>query len=232
MTDFFNLPSKAGQDTQNQYLSQIAQHLGVTAGNLQDAINMANQANQAAAEKITDLETRFQTLTAEQQQDAEVIDARDGENSLGARLDRYDTHLAEKATDANGVHGLKIEEGIWTPTLSGGNHTYLERSGVYYKIGKAVTIRFNILLQAKDGGMTGNALITGLPFAANGVFGVEKAILEGITMPSGVTTDYVGYLIGTHIELRCLSNGSWDNIKAENIGGNARIYASAVYFVG
>lgn len=102
MTDFFNLPSKAGQDTQNQYLSQIAQHLGVTAGNLQDAINMANQANQAAAEKITDLETRFQTLTAEQQQDAEVIDARDGETSLRARLDRdhaeFASHMAENVS--------------------------------------------------------------------------------------------------------------------------------------
>jgi hypothetical protein len=151
---------------------------------------------------------------------------------IDAHIADYLAHKAEKATDANGVHGLKIEEGIWTPTLSGGNHTYLERSGAYYKIGKAVTIRFNILLQAKDGGMTGNALITGLPFAANGVFGVEKALLEGITMPSGFTTDYVGYLIGTYIELRCLSNGSWDNIKAENIGDNARIYASAVYFVG
>lgn len=140
-------------------------------------------------------------------------------------------HLADSVSDVDGAHGLKVESGTWTPTLSGGNHTYFERSGVYYKIGKAVTIRFNILLQTKDGGMTGNAVITGLPFAANGVFGVEKAIFEGVTMPSGFTTDYVGYLIGTHIELRCLSNGSWDNIKAENIGGNARIYASAVYFV-
>ena len=102
MTNFFNLPSKAGQDAQNQYLAVIAQHLGVTAGNLQDAINMANQANQAATAKITDLETRFQTLTAEQQHDAEVIDARDGETSLRARLDRdhaeFASHMAENVS--------------------------------------------------------------------------------------------------------------------------------------
>ena len=38
--------------------------------------------------KIQEVETRFNTLTSTQQQDAEVIDARDGEVSLKARLDR------------------------------------------------------------------------------------------------------------------------------------------------
>ena len=38
--------------------------------------------------KINEVETRFNALTSKQQQDAEVIDARDGETSLKARLDR------------------------------------------------------------------------------------------------------------------------------------------------
>ena len=38
--------------------------------------------------KINEVETRFNTLTSKQQQDAEVIDARDGETSLKTRLDR------------------------------------------------------------------------------------------------------------------------------------------------
>jgi len=38
--------------------------------------------------KIGEVETRFNALTSKQQQDAEVIDARDGETSLKARLDR------------------------------------------------------------------------------------------------------------------------------------------------
>ena len=41
-----------------------------------------------ADKKISDVETRFQTLTANQQQDSEIIDSRDGEISLKARLDR------------------------------------------------------------------------------------------------------------------------------------------------
>ena len=118
MTNFFNLPSKAGQDAQNQYLAAIAQHLGVTAGNLQDAINMANQANQAATAKITDLETRFQTLTAEQQQDAEVIDARDGETSLRARLDR--DHAYHKNILHNWDFRNPVNQRGFTSTTSAG----------------------------------------------------------------------------------------------------------------
>ena len=38
--------------------------------------------------KVNEVETRFNALTTSQQQDAEVIDARDGEVSLKARLDR------------------------------------------------------------------------------------------------------------------------------------------------
>ena len=38
--------------------------------------------------KVNEVETRFNALTSSQQQDAEVIDARDGEPSLKARLDR------------------------------------------------------------------------------------------------------------------------------------------------
>lgn len=38
--------------------------------------------------KVNEVENRFNALTSKQQQDAEVIDARDGETSLKARLDR------------------------------------------------------------------------------------------------------------------------------------------------
>ena len=51
--------------------------------------------------KIIEIEERFQRLTSQQQHDAEVIDARDGEISLRARLDRdhaeFASHLANMA---------------------------------------------------------------------------------------------------------------------------------------
>jgi hypothetical protein len=56
-----------------------------------------NSAVSAAEAKIVDVESRFTTLTTEQQQDAEVIDARNGESSLKARLDKtYGEFLAIK----------------------------------------------------------------------------------------------------------------------------------------
>ena len=78
------------------------------------------------------------------------------------------THLAESVTDTNGVHGLKIEEGIWTPTIFGltteGDPAYASRIGSYYKIGKQVFIRGSIRLTSK-GGLQGQVRLGGLPFA-------------------------------------------------------------------
>lgn len=47
-----------------------------------------NSVDARVDESMNEYETRFNALTASQQQDAEVIDARDGETSLKARLDR------------------------------------------------------------------------------------------------------------------------------------------------
>ena len=44
----------------------------------------------------TDLDTRFNTLTASQQQDSEVIDARKGETSLRTKIDKIDENLILK----------------------------------------------------------------------------------------------------------------------------------------
>ena len=53
-----------------------------------DGENAISTFNTNASNKLTEYENRFQKLTASQQQDAEVVDARDGEISLKARLDR------------------------------------------------------------------------------------------------------------------------------------------------
>ena len=47
-----------------------------------------NSVDARVDEAMIEYETRFNALTASQQQDMEVIDARDGEVSLKARLDR------------------------------------------------------------------------------------------------------------------------------------------------
>ena len=59
------------------------------------------------------------------------------------------------------------EEGSWTPVLTFGGGstgmTYSDQVGNYVKVGKWVTLSFNIALTAK-GSSTGGAKITGIPF--------------------------------------------------------------------
>ena len=50
--------------------------------------NAKTDMTNTVSNKINEVENRFNALTSKQQQDAEVIDARDGETSLKARLDR------------------------------------------------------------------------------------------------------------------------------------------------
>lgn len=50
--------------------------------------NTKSDMTNTVTNKIDEVENRFNALTSKQQQDAEVIDARDGETSLKARLDR------------------------------------------------------------------------------------------------------------------------------------------------
>jgi hypothetical protein len=110
------LPKKFydAKNEQNELLQQIATSLGVTAGNLQDAINIANQASLNAQNKITELNANWNLLTTAQQQDAEVVTARQSTvknktfASLDARLEAAEqdlsVHQAETAQD--NVHGL------------------------------------------------------------------------------------------------------------------------------
>ena len=60
--------------------------------------NAKSDMTTTVSNKVNEVETRFNALTSSQQQDAEVIDARDGEVSLKARLDR-DIEKANKELD-------------------------------------------------------------------------------------------------------------------------------------
>ena len=101
------LPKKFydAKNEQNELLQQIATSLGVTAGNLQDAINIANQASLNAQNKITELNANWNLLTTAQQQDAEVVTARQSTvknktfASLDARLEAAEQDLSEHQAD-------------------------------------------------------------------------------------------------------------------------------------
>lgn len=62
-----------------------------------------NEVVKKTDDKIVEVENRFNELTAKQQQDSEVIDARDGEVSLPARLDRDKQELSTRISGIDEV---------------------------------------------------------------------------------------------------------------------------------
>ena len=80
--------------------------------------------------------------------------------------DKVDGHLADNMTDSDGAHGLKIEEGTWTPAIKnsgGGPYALSSASGGYYKIGKLVYVWFD-LKSSENLGDPYYVLLSGVPF--------------------------------------------------------------------
>ena len=75
------------------------------------------------------------------------------------------------------------EEGTWTPAAAFGGGTtsiaYTTQSGVYTKIGRQVTLQFNLELSNK-GSDSGDFTITGLPFAADDVIAGTSVEASGV----------------------------------------------------
>ena len=73
----------------NSTIDNCKTNINSTINNCNKAVdNKLNDVDNFIDNKILDIEKRFNTLTSSQQQESEVIDARDGEVSLKARLDR------------------------------------------------------------------------------------------------------------------------------------------------
>lgn len=97
MTQLTELKGEARESINQANTATVASR-GATAKAI-EATNNANAVSERVSQetseaisrvdnKVNEVETRFNALTTSQQQDAEVIDARDGEVSLKARLDR------------------------------------------------------------------------------------------------------------------------------------------------
>ena len=67
---------------------------------------------------------------------------------------------AVACTDVNTLDDY--EEGTWTPSL-GGTATYTSRSGTYTKVGRLVTVTFQLVVNAIGTGST--TIVSGLPFS-------------------------------------------------------------------
>jgi hypothetical protein len=85
--------------------------------------------------------------------------------ALGESINTFAPHPTKLVTDVDGVHGLKMENGMWTPTIIGETTqptvTYTVQRGTYLRIGKLIICSFFIQATLANG--SGNIRIDGLP---------------------------------------------------------------------
>jgi hypothetical protein len=138
------------------------------------------------------------------------------------------------SADANTLDDY--EEGTWTPTVYGGTTagttTYSVQRGFYTKIGRAVTITFDVGYTAATG--TGGLYIGGSPFTSsalgNGAQYMGSVMTNNLNMPN--TGSYTLYNNGSSPQLEIYT--STDDATLANAAlsnESATIWGTLTYFV-
>lgn len=143
------------------------------------------------------------------------------------------THLAEDVSDENGAHGLLTEEGIWTPVIYPGTHSYSTQEGYYYKIGDLVHVWGMVQLSSKES-VSGNPEIRGLPFPAKDVWR-NAAVSGSISGFSSIPANFGGLILrlGSNDAIRLGffdTNARTDSrFSMTNLGDTFKVEFSATY---
>jgi hypothetical protein len=134
------------------------------------------------------------------------------------------------SSDANTLDDY--EEGTWTPTL-GGTATYSQQSGRYTKVGRVVTISFDLGVSTLGTGVAHT--ISGLPFAQG-----SGVVRSGITIPyyAGLAVNVisiVGIVDGAASSIFFSSSAASSASITDFVyvyGNGARIMGSGTYITG
>ena len=132
------------------------------------------------------------------------------------------------------------EEGTWTPALSGsgtaGTYQLATASGWYTRVGRSITVIFNVKLAAVvTGGGTGFAVLSGLPFNTATTNAAAGAVtLGGVNYT--VTTNYVTVMprsVGSAslIFEEVSINGAVNDMAISAFGTNDTIQGTLTYLV-
>lgn len=135
------------------------------------------------------------------------------------------------ATPGTGTSELlsDYEEGTFSPSLAFGGGstgiTYTTQAGIYTRIGRTVTIRFEVELSNK-GSSTGTATITGLPYSAAALTPVLVYLYSGFSATYETGVAY----IGTNIVYEIASFGT-ASFTDTNFTNTSRFWAVVTYQV-
>jgi hypothetical protein len=144
------------------------------------------------------------------------------------------TFPATQSASSNANTLDDYEEGTWTPVLGGDGGgtamTYTTQIGKYTKIGNVITADAYVLLSAR-GTITGNVVITGLPFTGNS--GYNSSVTWGYWNNLGTNWASVGGWLngGNSIYLggEQTSNNGIATMAQADIANNSRINVQVIY---
>ena len=121
------------------------------------------------------------------------------------------------------------EEGVWTPVLAFGGSstgiTYTTQSGTYTRIGRIVTIRFEIDLSSK-GSATGSASISGLPFTSADLTPVNVYLFSNFDATYKTGIAYTGSNQTVIYDIASFGTAAFTDGQFTN---TSRFWASATY---
>ena len=139
------------------------------------------------------------------------------------------TFPATQSASSNANTLDDYEEGTWTPSL-GGTATYTNQTGTYTKIGRQVTVIFDITVLLLGTGST--ELISGLPFTANSSQNAGSvAYFANLAVNVISITCYVEPT-GTRVGFNSSAAASGTATNNPSIFGNStRIIGTITYFV-
>ena len=202
---------------------------------------------------VTAVNTRVDTIITTpisgQAATQEIVDARVSAvkaktfASLDARFEETEqdiaTHMADSVTDGDGAHGLKIETGIWTPTLFGGtvagsNTYHSDTAGKYIRENKKVICFFRLEVTTVDPLMSGTLRVGNFPFVVKHDNAMRATLNIGlaskITLPEGYTQ-----LVGTmnpgssFAYFSGIGSESAYVLQASDVKSGLRIYGTVTY---
>jgi hypothetical protein len=166
--------------------------------------------------------------------------ARDAVIDLGAGVRRFKNLYLSGGVYLGGTgsanHLDDYEEGTWTPTVTSNTAptsvTYDSQSGYYTKVGRLVTVQFDVDIATWSGGSS-FVLIDGLPFATHINVAVGSLSIEGIDTDSLGTSSYVlrprSTVNSQLVLIYDRNNTSSTTIQASDMSGNERFRGTISY---
>jgi hypothetical protein len=145
---------------------------------------------------------------------------------------QFNSHKADMATQAGGVHGFEIETGTFTPTIgtnTPSNSTYTIQTGTYSRIGNRVFINIRLKIDVKTI-EDGDVFIHGLPFLANGEYSLAIGRIDYINLSGYPILGALTLSTAPRVAIRKMKESVLSaSLKSSELSNGSLIFISGEY---